>query len=1116
MESIKSFFGFKKKTVQPKDMQNTSSPIIKVSNSSPFGDLLKGIDITKKNTNQQNNETNQKGKYNQICNSADDHPEHENIQLTNQNISLNPDSLDNESDIRDSYDNLDRPFTDKEDMYNSQIVPSDMDIHRDSPLTFKTEMVNQDLLKDLGQNDFFENEAKQSNDRIKSATASNKNIKPKKSNNKADIDLHECMKKFKKCAYAVLAIAKLNQILNQTKLYGTSSNLFNINYRSRDAVKRALYPDNKKVKKGANSAETPCGLINPNSAVGMTWNVFMILLIFYCVTVMPYGMVFQPDNKTKETFEEVMNFFFIIDIIVNFNLCYYDDENILVTSRSKIACKFLKGFFIIDFVSSIPFTLITGGGGGGANKIVRILKIPRLIKMMKLTKMKKFKEMYEGSALSYYVRTKSGLLKTIGLGFATLIILHQGACGWTAIGKLDVFIPDTWIWRYGMQDASNWDLYLTSIYFCFVSLTTVGYGDIYAFSTIEICFMIFWMLFGVGFYSFTVVVVSTFFSGQDTKQSLCHKRIIKLEEFCKEMNLEIKVQDEIKHALAYSSDKITYNWLDQSQDIFNEFPMRLKYEFLVALYGEVILECPFFNNYDISFVIRIVPLLKPIKYKAGEDIFKCDDFASAIIFLVSGHVNFIMAYNNNDKDSEEEKEIENHLTPRELLMSGLANLAKVKKDTPTEYAFKTMKNGSYFGETDIMLRRRRTCNVKAHTDCDAFILTRTVFENVVMCEYPHVYRELKKIANEKEKVDKKFLEDKIIEIVNKKRVEAKERKENNQYNSIIRKNIDYTNSLFAKSNEGDKDSIHKKDEQDEKLLTENNEEVESSLQIESEKQNKNSRTLSGQALIKGTTIDIMNDVKKNMKHNVMNQDEKEFTELEDLEDIFQNNISTFPMDDMLDQVINEDNSYEESVSCDFDDVKSIGMNKIYNTLKNVNQSLKDRNLMKFEVEDDTIKKGTIVSKIKKTLIDNEISSNKRKTKLLMKMNTEIGHLNKENENIETEHLDKDNENSEDIDNKRTMVGSWGLSNTRFEDAGNRASYQDIMKIVENNAMALEQKMTSLVKDTGKEYYDCLRNKKLVNELNNIIDEGCLMIDMNEIISRNSKNSRKSKSSSDKD
>jgi CRP-like cAMP-binding protein len=64
--------------------------------------------------------------------------------------------------------------------------------------------------------------------------------------------------------------------------------------------------------------------------------------------------------------------------------------------------------------------------------------------------------------------------------------------------------------------------------------------------------------------------------------------------------------------------------------------------------------------------------------------------------------------------------------------------------------FKSMSDGAYFGEIDIIQNRRRTDNVKAISDCEAFTLSRTEFENVVISEFPHIYIDIKSIATLRE------------------------------------------------------------------------------------------------------------------------------------------------------------------------------------------------------------------------------------------------------------------------------------------------------------------------------------------------------------------------------
>jgi hyperpolarization activated cyclic nucleotide-gated potassium channel 1 len=49
---------------------------------------------------------------------------------------------------------------------------------------------------------------------------------------------------------------------------------------------------------------------------------------------------------------------FFLDIIINFNLAFQDEAYKTIDDRKVIACEYLKGWFMIDLLSIIPFELI--------------------------------------------------------------------------------------------------------------------------------------------------------------------------------------------------------------------------------------------------------------------------------------------------------------------------------------------------------------------------------------------------------------------------------------------------------------------------------------------------------------------------------------------------------------------------------------------------------------------------------------------------------------------------------------------------------------------------------------------------------------------------------------
>ena len=54
--------------------------------------------------------------------------------------------------------------------------------------------------------------------------------------------------------------------------------------------------------------------------------------------------------------DALVDFIFLIDVIINFRTTYLDTEKgTEVTDTHKIGIHYLKGQFLIDFASSVPF-----------------------------------------------------------------------------------------------------------------------------------------------------------------------------------------------------------------------------------------------------------------------------------------------------------------------------------------------------------------------------------------------------------------------------------------------------------------------------------------------------------------------------------------------------------------------------------------------------------------------------------------------------------------------------------------------------------------------------------------------------------------------------------------
>ena len=90
---------------------------------------------------------------------------------------------------------------------------------------------------------------------------------------------------------------------------------------------------------------------------------------------------------------------------------------------------------------------------------------------------------------------------------------------------MEKFSPDSWVVRYDILDKSNGHKYISSLYWVFCTVTTVGYGDILAETMMEKSFNIVVILFGVAFFSFIISSLSTIFGSMDTKEAALNNKV---------------------------------------------------------------------------------------------------------------------------------------------------------------------------------------------------------------------------------------------------------------------------------------------------------------------------------------------------------------------------------------------------------------------------------------------------------------------------------------------------------------------------------------------------------------------------------------------------------------
>lgn len=478
---------------------------------------------------------------------------------------------------------------------------------------------------------------------------------------------------------------------------------------------------------------TPWYIIHPRNTFKNIWNFILAILLVYTVTLMPFAMSFinsQPGD-VWDLMDLVTDGLFFFDFLVNCFSAYYDKSDVLVTSHKIILLNYLKSWMLIDFISFFPFSLLDNSksssqsASNNYNNFIRLLRLPKLYRLFRISRLLKLLKHYSKieiiETIQEYFSIKNSAMRLIKSFITILLCLHLAACFWYFSARLDNFGPDTWVTRLNYLDSDIGTKYLTSIYWAFTTLCTVGYGDISGFTNLEKIICIAWMICGLYFFSFTIGSLSSMMSSIDTKENVLLSKLAVIDEFSVEANLNKDLRNKLKHALRYSAEKRGFSWLDKLS-IFNELPKQLRYEVAINMHHGAAKEISFFKDKDQSIIASIVPLLQPMFLERNDYVYKKGEFADEIYFIVRGRISYVFG----------------------------------KEDT----ILKSMQRGSYFGDIEVVRGISRKYAAKGVRSSELLIMHRQVLQEIID-EHPNVWEEIRIVAMERDKLNEKA----IIEIL---------------------------------------------------------------------------------------------------------------------------------------------------------------------------------------------------------------------------------------------------------------------------------------------------------------------------------------------------------------
>ena len=503
--------------------------------------------------------------------------------------------------------------------------------------------------------------------------------------------------------------------------------------------------------------------------------------MFYLICVPYYfsqNIIVKEENKFVLVILTVIDVIYITDIIINFFRAYQNFDENLVRKTKYIFWHYLRTWFLFDLIQALPlYTLFKFIERECINhnkcslegySLIRVNQRTYLLILLKILKV--YKMLKHNDTLSSFgeMISKNEFIDNYGYIlfsiFYSLCFLNLCSCLYIFIGK-NTF--PGWILKIQMRDESYTNIYVASIYFIVVTITTVGYGDICGDSYIEIIFQMFLLIIGTLAYSFVISYISNYIIKKNQKSIVFEKNLNILKE--------IKMHNpDLKDSLYHECIKNLFNeQLYERKDksiLFDCLPYSLKNKLIMEMYKPFIKHFIFFKHIENSdFIVKVVTSFKPLLSFKENILIQEGDFIKEIFYVKKGALSLNICIDKENIEESLRKFIDiNELGTIKItympalmlntspsinwddnidnyLMNKKTNKIKIHNNICIqEIKIIEIRKNEHFGDALMFLNERSPLIVKVKTKVAELLVLRKMEAIEIYSIYPNIWKKINK------------------------------------------------------------------------------------------------------------------------------------------------------------------------------------------------------------------------------------------------------------------------------------------------------------------------------------------------------------------------------------
>ena len=438
-------------------------------------------------------------------------------------------------------------------------------------------------------------------------------------------------------------------------------------------------------------------LLHPYQNIRLFWDILHLLLIVFWFFYIPAMIAIVELYQSDYPFSFYTVIFLLFDMLLNFNTSYFKN-GVQETKRSKIFSNYIATRFYYDLVTILPLAIDMIFDYSMQTDNFRKFHVIHILKFLFFLKISTFQEISNRILEKFLLKEKfQNILALLKVFFVSILVAHLFACFWYLTAEISVLTSqDSWIIKAGLIDSS-WNLkYLYSIYWAFVTMMTVGYGDITPQNEIEVIVCMISVVLGCGVYAYNINSIGMILQDLNKENAEFTHKINVINQFMIRKNINKDLQMRIREYLRFIWKEENTQNLEDEQKIIGLLSTSLKEELLIEAYGTVLKKHPmFFTNFSEKSLRKVVSIIKDIKLFPDEKVYleneEENDFS--IFFVMKGKVEI---FSDN-----------------------------------SEVVIKTLGVGDHFGEIGFFTGKSRLFSVRSCDFTTLFVINREEFIEVL-------------------------------------------------------------------------------------------------------------------------------------------------------------------------------------------------------------------------------------------------------------------------------------------------------------------------------------------------------------------------------------------------